>query len=409
MRPTDIVRTAAVGLRQNLFRSLLAALGIVIGIGSVIVMLSLGKGAEGLILGQVSSFGPNTIFIQPGGGGSGPPRPGALTTIKYRDWQTIRRRTDVLSAIAPVSLLEVSVTFGSAKKTVSLNATAPDIAAVNNLRMAEGGFFTDDDLNAARSVAVIGTQIAKDLFDGQNPVGERIRLNRKSFTVVGVVAPQGTQFFQNLDERVYIPITAMRKELSAPDYVNFIAGVAAIPVPAAQEELRLEMRDLHGINNPTGDTAKDDFRVGSSVEAAAVFGSIATVLTLFLTSIASVSLLVGGIGIMNIMLVSVTERTREIGLRMAVGASRRDVLGQFLTEAILLTVGGGIMGVVGGAVFSFLASLVIERFQSGWMFAVPLDAIVLAVGTAVVAGVAFGFYPAFRASRLDPIVALRFE
>ncbi len=409
MRIRDVLQTACRGLTQNLFRSFLATLGIVIGVGSVIVMLSLGKGAEGLILGQVSSFGPDTVFIQPGGGEAGPPRFGALTTIKYRDWQQLRRSTDVLSAMAPVQLLEARATAGSEKKTVNLNGTAPGIAAVNNLRMAAGGFFTDDDLSSARSVAVIGSQIAADLFPGQDPLGQTVRLNRKPFEVIGVVEPQGTQFFQNLDERIYVPITAMRKELASPDYVNFITGVAAVPLETAQEELQRVMRELHGIDNPTDDPDKDDFRVGSSVEAAAVFGSISTVLTLFLTAIASISLVVGGIGIMNIMLVSVTERTREIGLRMAVGAARRDVLGQFLGEAVLLTFGGGVLGVLGGATFSLLASVLIARFQTGWIFAVPLDAVGLAVGVSVATGMLFGFYPAVRASRLDPIEALRFE
>ncbi len=408
MRTSDLLSLSARGLRQNLTRSLLTTLGIIIGIASVIIMLSLGKGAQGLILGQIASFGSDSIFIEPGGGGNGPPRFGSLTALKYDDYLVLRK-LPYITAISPILYIDAQVNYGTENVNVTVNGSSADILVVNDAEVARGDFFSEADVESARNVAVLGKQTAEDLFDDVDPIGKTIRIKRRSFTVIGVLKEQGTVFFQNLDQNIYVPITTARRSLSGQDHLTFISGKTSLPVGEAKEEVKLVMRDLHGIDNPEDDLNIDDFNVSTAVEAADILGSVTTALTLFLTAVASISLIVGGIGIMNIMLVSVTERTREIGLRKAVGAHPRDILLQFLTESVFLTTAGGALGVLIGALLSLAASAIISQFQTGWTFIIPLDAVILSFSVAAVVGMLFGIYPAVRAARLNPIEALRYE
>lgn len=408
MRIGPLFRTSFRGLRQNMTRSLLTTLGIVIGISSVIMMLSLGKGAESLILGQIASFGSDSVFIEPGGGGNGPPRFGSLSALKYDDYLVLKK-LPFLSAISPILYVDAQVAYGIENANVTVNGATADIQIINSSEVAAGDFFTEADVEAARNVAVLGKETAEDLFGDSDPIGKTIRIKRRGFVVVGVLAEQGTQFFQNLDQIVYVPITSARRELSGQDHLTFISAKATIPVEEAQEEIKFTMRDLHRISNPNDDLALDDFNVSTAVEAAGILSSVTGALTIFLTAVASISLVVGGIGIMNIMLVSVTERTREIGLRKAVGARPRDIMFQFLIEATLLTTLGGAIGVSFGSLMSLAASAIISQFQTGWVFAIPMNAIFLSFSVAAGVGMLFGLYPAAKAARLNPIEALRYE
>ncbi|MBU1705617.1 FtsX-like permease family protein, partial [Patescibacteria group bacterium] len=257
--------------------------------------------------------------------------------------------------------------------------------------------------------AVLGREVAEDLFGDQDPIGQKIKIKKITFRVIGVYQELGTRFFQNLDQRIVIPVTTAQRDILGVDYVNYIAAKAIGDVEIAKEEMRWIFRAEHEIDNPEGDAAKDDFYVSSQSDAVEIIGIVGSVLTLLLSSIAAISLLVGGIGIMNIMLVSVAERTREIGLRKAVGARYKEILQQFLVESMLLTMMGGIVGVLAGIGMSFLAAVGVATQVSGWEFELAPDAIVMGVIVATTVGLVFGIYPARRAARLDPIEALRHE
>ncbi len=408
MRLSDAFGISLNSVFANKMRAVLTTLGIVIGIASVILMLSMGKGAEGLILGQIASFGPDSVFVGPGGGGAGPPKLGQITAIKYKDYLAIRKLS-TLKAVAPELLINETVSYSSVNKTPTTVASSPDIQSVEDLAIESGDFFSQSDMDGARSVAVLGSGIAKDLFGEDDPLGKTIYIKRKAFAVIGVLKKQGTKLFQNYDDFVYVPITAARTQLKGVDYINYIAAKAAGSLGAAEDDMRVVMRTQHKIDNPTNDANLDDFHVETAVQAAQILSTITSALTIFLAAIASISLVVGGIGIMNIMLVSVTERTREIGLRKAVGATRRDIMIQFVIEAVVLTLIGGLVGVIVGAGGSFLISLVVSAFQAGWVFAVPLYSIALSFGVAAAVGLVFGIYPARKAASLNPIEALRYE
>jgi putative ABC transport system permease protein len=280
---------------------------------------------------------------------------------------------------------------------------------MNRTGLDEGRLFDKTDMDGAVNVAVIGHQVSIDLFNGNEALGKSITINRKTFIVVGTLPSHGASLFLDQDKSVYVPITTAKKELSGVNYVTFMMVQAKGDVDYAADDVRFLLRDRHKIDNPTGDTKKDDFLVRTQVQAAATLSTVTGALTLFLSAIASISLVVGGIGIMNIMLVSVTERTREIGLRKAVGATRTNIMLQFLLEAIMLTMFGGLVGVAIGGGFSFLAAKIIANYSTGWKFSLPISGILLSVGVATLVGLIFGLYPAQKASKLDPIEALRYE
>jgi putative ABC transport system permease protein len=384
-------------------------LGIIIGIASVILMTSLGKGVEGLILDQLESFGPDAVFIEPGGGdGSGPPNFAQLNALKYDDYQAIAE-LDAVRVAAPIKYVDGVVTRAGTNLSPQIIATTVEYAELNTLDEIHGRWFDVSDVEGALRSVVLGSKAAEDLFGDDDPIGQTITIKRKSFNVIGVLPKRGVQFFQDLDKSVYIPITTARRELQGEDHVTFIMARLDGNPDYGSEDIRLLLRDRHDIDNPEDDRKKDDFQVTTQEQAASTFGQISSALTIFLSAIASISLFVGGIGIMNIMLVSVTERTREIGLRKALGARRRDIMAQFLIEAILLTALGGLIGSLLGASLSWLASLVIANLIDGWSFVVPADAVALAFGVATGVGLVFGLYPARKAARLDPIEALRYE
>lgn len=410
MRTSDLLITSSESLRRNSSRSLLTILGIVIGIAAVILMLSIGQGAQGYVLNQVANLGSDVLFVEPGAGdtGGGPPSPFTQQTLKLSDADALKKR-------GPFSIIS-SVVITSAPVTAQENSTFTSVAGTDEYQldifpadMALGRFIDHEDVLSHGRVAVLGWDIAKDLFGDQDPIGERITVKNLPARVIGVVTPQGSKFFSNLDKRIYLPVTTTQRELLNVDYVSYISAKALTDIEIAKDEARAILRDTHALDNPNNDLAKDDFNVSSQSDAVNTIAGIGFALTLLLASIAAISLVVGGIGIMNMMLVSVTERTREIGLRKAIGGTEQNILAQFLLEAVILTLSGGILGVTVGIGLSFLASLLLGKFVEGWAFVIPPSAIAASFIVATVVGIAFGYYPAKRAAKLDPIEALRYE
>ena len=410
MRFNDLLKTSTESLRRNTTRSLLTVLGIVIGVGAVIVMLSVGQGAQNYILGQVADLGSDQIFVESGSGAQegGPPSPFIEQNLTLDDAEALRDSTSY--SVVATSLLTFTT---AASEQTTLFA---DVAGVDEFdhdvfggEIAIGRTIDRDDVEGAARVVVLGKDMASEFFGEDDPIGQWVRIKDQRYRVIGVMAEQGSMFFSNLDRRLYIPVTTMQQNVLGVNYVNYIALRAVGDVEEVKDEARLILRETHAIDNPEGDLAKDDFLVSSQADAIAIIEGVGMALSAFLASIAAISLLVGGIGIMNIMLVSVTERTREIGLRKAIGATYKEILQQFLLESIFLTLTGGVMGIVGGIAVTLLQGLIVSQFIDGWSPTVPVQAVVLAVVVSTAVGLIFGIYPARRAARLNPIESLRYE
>lgn len=410
MQTNDLIQSALQSLTRNKSRAILTVLGIVIGIAAVILMLSIGQGAQGLILNQVADLGSDQVFVESGSGDteSGPPSPFIEQTITLKDVEALRRR-------GPFSFVSAqtitNTTVGSAETTFFTNVVGVDEfqLEVFPATIINGRFIEESDVDTYAQVAVLGFDAADDLFGDADPIGEKVSFKNGSYKVIGVLGEQGSRFFTNLDVQIYIPVTTALRNVVGSDYLSYIAARAVGDVNEAKEEARWIMRDTHNLDNPEGLLAKDDFAVSSQEDAAQIIGAVGSALTLLLASIAAISLVVGGIGIMNIMLVSVTERTKEIGLRKAIGATSQEVLRQFLVEAVFLTVSGGILGMLIGVGMSVLVGAILSRAVDGWAVIIPPEAIVASVVVSSIVGVAFGWYPAKRAAKLDPIEALRYE
>ncbi len=411
MKLRDLLPLSLRALTMNRGRSMLTMLGIIIGILSVILMIATGEAAQRYLLGQLASFGSDMVFIANGQGDDargGPPSNEVKLTLTERDYKKLKEQTWLSTVSTVVQNSDVVSANGEEKRTMVVGTT-PEETRMYNLEMSRGRFLLDDDIDAARRVVVLGLDVAKKLFGEEVALGKSVKVGRETFHVIGVVAPAGTRFFNNMDNQVYIPYTTAFR-LYNKDRLNFISAKSgATPPREAKERVRVVLRETHNLDNPNGILAKDDFRVASQEDVAKNADTIGSVLAILLGSIASISLAVAGIGIMNIMYVTVTERTREIGLRKAIGAHPRDVLGQFLAEAIMLTVVAGCIGSVLGTALSWLAIFIINQFQSGWTFAMPWNGIGIAFGVSVAIGIVFGYFPARKAARLHPIEALRYE
>jgi putative ABC transport system permease protein len=404
------VRMALASLRVNKLRTALTMLGIVIGVAAVIAMVSVGAGAQQRIAEQIRSMGSNLLVVYPGAQTSGGIRwgLGSQQTLTEEDARAIALEVSAAEVSAPSVRGSAQTIFGNLNWSTVIQGVTPDYIEAREWGMASGRMLGPQDVEGAAKVAVLGDTVWHSLFGDTDPTGETIRIKKVPFTVVGVLEPKGQSAFgQDQDDLILIPLSTAKKKVlgtnrSNPRSVGQIsvrvrdAGLMA----EAEEQIRAILRQRHRLQ-PGQD---DDFQVRVLAEMFAAQEESARIMTMLLAAIASVSLMVGGIGIMNIMLVSVTERTREIGLRMAIGARGRDILAQFLVEAVTLSAVGGLIGVGIG----ILASVVIANFAE-WSTDVSLQAVAMAFAFAGTVGVFFGFYPARKASRLDPIEALRYE
>jgi putative ABC transport system permease protein len=405
MKSSVLIRVAGDSIRKNKMRTLLTMLGIVIGVGAVIIMVAVGQGAQRGIANQINALGTNLLIVTAGSSNQGGVSQGAqaFNRLTVEDAEKLRREGTLFAGVTPVVNTRTQVIGGGTNWRTTINGVSTDFQTIRDWQTQSGTFFTDSDVRGLRNVAVIGTTVAENLFPGTDPVGSQIQIRNVPFEIVGVLAPKGQNAGgQDQDDIIVIPYTTAQSRLSGNTRIWQILVSAASPqdIGPAQAEVRAIMRESHRI--PEGD--EDDFTVRNQTEIASAAQGTTKIMTWLLASIASVSLIVGGIGIMNIMLVSVTERTREIGIRMAIGARGSDVLTQFLVESIVMSVLGGAVGLavgIGGA--QLLAHF------TGWSTAVPVQAVALAIGFSAAVGVFFGYYPARKAAALDPINALRYE
>lgn len=406
----EIARVAGRGLTTNVVRSLLTTLGIVIGVASVVALTSVGAGVTADITANLQSLGTNllTVRAQTDGRGIGLVRSGGTQTVTLEDARAIRGSGDPrIAGVAPTVAAGATLKVGSENLPVQVTGSWADFATVRNADTAYGTFFSPLDVERANRVIVLGHGVAEDLFGApERAVGAEVAVNGVRFTIVGVVEPKGDSFF-SLDDSAVVPLPTFLTRIQGPDAIGdtgvdavYVAATDADALGPLQSDLEVLMAQQHG----TPDPADYDFEIQNQADTLDSLNQITATLTLFLGAIAGISLLVGGIGIMNIMLVSVTERTREIGLRKALGAKPRDVLGQFLAESVFLSIGGGILGVALGL------ALALGLLPLFGLSAIPtLSSILVAFAFAAAVGVFFGFYPARRAARLDPVASLRHE
>ena len=406
MNPLIIVSIAVAALRRNAMRTALTALGLIIGVAAVIVMVSIGNGAKSSIESQIRSAGTNVVTISAGSNSFGPVRQGTgnTTTLTPGDAEAIAKEVDGIKYISPGANTRAQIVAESANWNTQVQGTGPDVPAIRAWSLEYGSFFTDQDVLMSAKVAVLGSVVQEQLFGaGTDPTGETIRIKNQPFRVIGVLKSKGQAAFgADQDDLIIVPYTTVQKKLLGITHLQNITLSTADGVPF--QRVSDQVTDLLRGRHQLQPGEQDDFTVRSLEEIAGVLTSTTTTMTWLLASIAAVSLLVGGIGIMNIMLVSVTERTREIGLRLSIGARDRDVLMQFLVEALVLSLAGGAIGVLAGFMASFGVSHIMQ-----WPALVTPGAVLVSFGCAAAIGIFFGFYPARKAAALDPIEALRYE
>lgn len=407
-------RTAFRAIVSNKIRTTLTVLGIVIGITAIMLIVSLGEGAERIILSQIEGMGAETIVIRPGRDPQGPSdfaQTLFADSLKRRDVDALKRKENVpdLVDIAPVVFISDSVSYqGETYRPTIFGWSADFMLSMGSVELGSGAVFDETDIRQESPVVIIGAKVANELFAADDPVGKYVRIKGKNFRVIGVLAKKGNAAFFNPDELVVLPYTTAQTYLTGNDYYQevMVRASSAEAVPRAVRDISATLREMHAID---GDE-KDDFYIETQQGVIDQIGTILTALTAFLSAVSAISLLVGGIGVMNVMLVSVTERTREIGLRKAIGARSRDVLAQFLTESVFLTMLGGLIGITLGALFGFVAALVLSgTLDLDWKYQFPVEAMLLGLGVAAFVGLVFGGYPAWKASQKSPIEALRYE
>ena len=397
------IRIALRAISVNALRGILTALGVIIGVAAVVATLSIGAGAKQAVAAQVQALGSNLITIFPGQAGQLGVRVGTqVQTLKYEDGMAIKESVPEVEDVAAEYGRAAQVVFGNQNTFTQVLGETPNFPTVRDWPVLAGVFVGDEDLKRRARVAVLGQTVAKQLFGDADPIGGRVKINRTTFTVIGIMDTKGTNGFQDRDDVVFVPLTTSQKRLYGVDWVRtlYVKVRSDTAMDSAQVKIDALMHERHRL--PPGQDP--DYTVRNQADTLATFQGVTRTITLMLGSVAAVALIVGGIGIMNIMLVSVTERTREIGLRKAVGATRANILMQFLVESVALSVLGGLIGVGLGVIASRVISAAF-----GWSTVITPQSIAMAFGFAAAVGVFFGIYPAQRAAGLDPIVALRYE
>jgi putative ABC transport system permease protein len=411
MSALESLRIAMRALRANKLRSVLTVLGIVVGVGAVVCMVSVGAGAQAEVSEKIRTLGANLLFVLPGAKNSGGARleSGTQPTLTEEDGASIRRELVNVQVAAPLLSRSMPLVATNRNWVTVVAGINADYLVAREWQIASGRSFTSDEITSGTKVAIVGSVIVEELFNGRAGIGETFRIGSVPFTVIGVLDRKGLGAAgRSQDDVVFIPLSAAKSRVlgavrgttrEALDFISIKVSDASA-MPEIERELEALLRQRHRIRG----NAPSDFRIENPADVLFARGAAVRLLGSLLIAVAAVSLVVGGISIMNIMLVSVTERTREIGLRMAVGASRRDIRWQFLIEALILALMGGLVGAISGAVAAVAIAL-----KAGWPILISPWAIILACGFAAFIGISFGLYPAHRAARLDPIVALRFE
>lgn len=411
MRLSDEIKLSFSVLRTNKVRSFLTGLGIIIGIAAVIIIMSAGAGAQSLITNQFNSMGTNLIGILPGSQEEdGPPTAVmgiVVTTLKYEDAQAIADEVPNIAGASSYNTGQAVFSWQNNKTDVTYYGVMSSYIKVEDTQVAQGRFFTDEEDRGSARVVVLGKRVADDLFDGQDAVGQKIKIGKEFFEVTGVMEERGVAGFQNQDTIALIPAQTAQKIMLGIKYVSFIRAKvnSAENIDRAQEDIKLLLRDRHGIQ----ELKIDDFVVNNTKDAISALTAVTDALKFFLAAIAGISLLVGGVGVMNIMLAAVNERIREIGLRKAVGAKRKDIMIQFLAESVTITLAGGIVGIIAGTAVSALIAAVARYLGYDWDLVVSPLSILMGFIVALAVGLIFGLYPANRAAKLNSIEALRYE
>ena len=406
MNITNLFKIALRALANNKMRAFLTMLGIIIGVASVIAMLAIGQGSKTSIQNQISTMGSNMIMIQPGADRMGGVRqdPASMQTLKLENFEAIRAQAKLVNAVSPNVSSSGQLIAGANNYPSQVTGVNQDYLHIRQLKVKEGSMFTDNDIKTSAKVCVIGKTIVDNLFpDGTSPIGKIIRFNQVPFKVVGVLQPKGFNAMgMDQDAIVIAPYTTVMKRLLAQTYLSmiFASAVSEEYSPMAVDEISQILRREHNLKNGQA----DDFTIRTQEEISSMLNTTSTLMTTLLACIAGISLVVGGIGIMNIMYVSVTERTREIGLRMSVGARGVDILSQFLIEAIMISITGGLIGVLFGCGISMLV-----KYVANWPIYIQPWTVLLSFAVCTVTGVFFGWYPAKKAANLDPIEAIRYE
>ena len=413
------LKQAIRGITSSKSRTLLTTLGIMIGIGTVILVLSAGEGFKSYINAQIDAFGSNTVIIETSVPDSTKDRSNnsseannsasnavPITTLKHRDTEDIKTLTNVKNAYG-ATLGQQVATVGNVSKNVFIFGADAARFDIDKGEIAIGRGYTEEEDRSLAQVAVLGHDIAVDLFGDNDPLEKYVRIGNSNFEVIGVYERRGSFGFSNDDEQIFIPLSTLQKKILGIDYLFY--AVVELEDNAKADNTSLDIADVLRRNHYITDPVRDDFKVQTQDESLSTFDTILQAVTFLLIAIAAISLVVGGVGVMNIMYVVVTERIGEIGLKKALGARNRDILYEFLIESVLLTFIGGVVGILGGASLAFVVSKIAQNFGLTWKFIVPIWSIVLSVSVSLVIGIVFGVFPARNAAKLNPIEALNKE